>query len=337
MVRNSDGSVTAGRREPFLGLLAAWTRITVTAKGPKSGATCPWPSPLPVTCLHSRKRLIFRHCGSERLLITDTTSRIGSANATTDSSSAFHSGSSSGQPQLTFFSGSGGANYRHHDEGVSRPESSFRERTGRLGSSRTDSICGVCNRLWEQVPYANRLGMAFIVLRRSRNTRSYYLVESYRNEQGKTQRRTLCYLGREQDGTDTLAKAQAHWEQVRKQAQKELRRASGERRQVVRRRIHAARKRLAVIAAHLQLLAQAEAERRKREQQAEEAVHWQTFDRLRRQPTQENATAARRAFLVLAKRHHYASRLPARQRCLRPRACCLAKTCVVGNRGIAAA
>ena len=60
--------------------------------------------------------------------------------------------------------------------------------------------------------------MAFIVLRRSRNTRSYYLVESYRNQQGKTQRRTLCYLGREQDGTDTLAKAQAHWEQVRKQA-----------------------------------------------------------------------------------------------------------------------
>src|SRR5271163_2767537 len=52
--------------------------------------------------------------------------------------------------------------------------------------------------------------MAFIVLRRSRNTRSYYLVESYRDDQGKTRRRTLCYLGREQDGTDTLAKRR--WE-----------------------------------------------------------------------------------------------------------------------------
>jgi len=59
-----------------------------------------------------------------------------------------------------------------------------------------------------------------------------------------------------------------------------------------------------VIAAHLQLLAQAEAERRKRKQQAEEAVYWQSFERLRRQPTQDNATAARRAFLFLAKRHH---------------------------------
>ena len=81
--------------------------------------------------------------------------------------------------------------------------------------------------------------MAFIVLRRSRNTRSYYLVESYRDDQGKTQRRTLCYLGREQDGTDTLAKALAHWEQVMKRAKRELRKAKGERRQVIRRRIEA--------------------------------------------------------------------------------------------------
>ena len=50
--------------------------------------------------------------------------------------------------------------------------------------------------------------MAFIVLRRSRNTRSYYLVESYRDDQGKTRRRTLCYLGREQDGTDAQPRIQ---------------------------------------------------------------------------------------------------------------------------------
>jgi hypothetical protein len=39
--------------------------------------------------------------------------------------------------------------------------------------------------------------MAFIVLRRSRNTRSYLLIESYRDDRGKTLKRTLCYLGRE--------------------------------------------------------------------------------------------------------------------------------------------
>jgi hypothetical protein len=81
--------------------------------------------------------------------------------------------------------------------------------------------------------------MAFIVLRRSRNTRGYYLVESYRDDQGKTRRRTLCYLGREQDNTDTLPKALAHWEQVREQAKKELREARNGRRQVLRRRIEA--------------------------------------------------------------------------------------------------
>lgn len=146
--------------------------------------------------------------------------------------------------------------------------------------------------------------MAFIVLRRSRNTRSYYLVESYRDDQGKTRRRTLCYLGREQDGTDTLALALAHWKQVREQANRELRKARGERRQVIRRRIDATEARIGVITAHMQLLAHAEAERRKREQQAEEALYWQSFERLRRHPTEENAKAAKRAFLFLAKRHH---------------------------------
>ncbi len=146
--------------------------------------------------------------------------------------------------------------------------------------------------------------MAFVVLRRSRNTRSFYLVESYRDDQGKTRRRTLCYLGREQDGTDTLAKALVHWEQVRDRARKERRKAREERRRVLRRRIEAADKRLGVINQYMQLLAQAEAERRKREQQAEEAPYWQSFERLRRYPTEENAKAARRAFLSLAKRHH---------------------------------
>ncbi len=146
--------------------------------------------------------------------------------------------------------------------------------------------------------------MAFIVLRKSRNTRSYYLVESYRDDQGKTQRRTLCYLGREQDGSDTLAKALAHWKQVRVRYKRELRKAKGKRGQVIRRRIEATEARIGVITEHMQLIARVEAERRKREQQAEEALYWQSFERLRRHPTEENATAAKRAYLFLAKRHH---------------------------------
>jgi chromosome segregation ATPase len=146
--------------------------------------------------------------------------------------------------------------------------------------------------------------MAFIVLRRSRNTRSYYLVESYRDEQGKTRRRTLCYLGREQDGTDTLAKALAHWEQIIGRAKREIRKARGEPRQVIRRRIEATQARISIINEHIRLLARAEAERRKREQQAEDRLYWRSFERLCRTPTEENARAAKRAFLFLAKRHH---------------------------------
>jgi hypothetical protein len=146
--------------------------------------------------------------------------------------------------------------------------------------------------------------MAFIVLRRSRNTRNYYLVESYRDDHGKTQRRTLCYLGREQDGTDTLATALAHWEQVMKRAMKELRKARGERRQVIRRRIEATGARIRLITEHMQILTRVEAERRDRQQQAEEALYWQSFERLRRHPTEENAKVAKRAFLFLAKRYH---------------------------------
>ena len=118
------------------------------------------------------------------------------------------------------------------------------------------------------------------------------------------QKRTLCYLGREQDDTDTLAKALAHWECLRGRASKELRKARGERRRIIRRRIEAADRRIGVITRQVGLLARAEEERKKREQLAAEAVHWQCFERLRRQPTEENAKAAKRTFLILAKRHH---------------------------------
>jgi hypothetical protein len=47
-------------------------------------------------------------------------------------------------------------------------------------------------------------------------------------------RRTLCCLGREQDQTDTLTKAETHWRRAREQARKELLKARGERRQVSR-------------------------------------------------------------------------------------------------------
>lgn len=151
-------------------------------------------------------------------------------------------------------------------------------------------------------------GMAFIVLRRSRNTKGYYLVESYRDEEGRSRKRTLCYLGREQDGTDTLAKAAAHWGNVLEQCRRELRTAKGSRKEVLRRRRAAAdaRHRLLadLIAGQAGRAAAAEAERQRRERLAEEAIHWQAFDRLRQHPSEENARAAKRAFVTLAKRHH---------------------------------
>ena len=33
-------------------------------------------------------------------------------------------------------------------------------------------------------------------------------------------------------------------------------------------------------------------------------MYWQTFERLRRHPTEENAKAAKQAYLFLAKRYH---------------------------------
>ena len=120
----------------------------------------------------------------------------------------------------------------------------------------------------------------------TRNTRSYYLVESYRDDNQKTRRRTLCYLGREQDSTDTLAKALASWQQAMARSGK----GTDPRQEASAGRSSDAASRCARGPhprhhKHMQLLARAEAERRKREQQAEEALHWQSFERLHRQPT----------------------------------------------------
>jgi hypothetical protein len=133
--------------------------------------------------------------------------------------------------------------------------------------------------------------MAFIVLRRSRGTRSYYLVESYRDRKGKSRKRTLCYLGREQDGTDTLEKAIRHWEQVRDQP-------------CNRRRKTMATRKLAFLNLHLGRSAKAAFARKRKQRWAEEAPHWQAIRRLKRQPSEENAQAAKRSFRFLALRYH---------------------------------
>jgi hypothetical protein len=73
---------------------------------------------------------------------------------------------------------------------------------------------------------------------------------------------------------------------------------------LIRRRIEAISVRIGVITQHMQRLKQVEAERKKREHQTEEAIYWQSFERLRRYPTEENARATKRAFLFLTKRHH---------------------------------
>ena len=146
--------------------------------------------------------------------------------------------------------------------------------------------------------------MAFIVLRRSRNTKSFYLVESYRNPEGKTCRRTLCYLGREQDGTDTLAKALNHWHKLKDQTKKDAARAAGPRKKLLLRRFDVALQRIAVLHQHLTLAQRKEEARIAREREREEAQHWQAIDRLRRDPSEDNARLAKQAFLRLAKRYH---------------------------------
>ncbi|HKM53642.1 MAG TPA: hypothetical protein VJY33_09525 [Isosphaeraceae bacterium] len=146
--------------------------------------------------------------------------------------------------------------------------------------------------------------MAFIVLRRSRNTLSYYLVESYRDGDGNSRKRTLCYLGREADATDTLEKALAHWQKARAAAKRRLRSSKGAPRHVLRRRLEATEARIGIIVEHIRRAADADAERARRAQLAEERTRWLAFDHLRRNPTEENARAARRAFYTLAKRYH---------------------------------
>jgi hypothetical protein len=150
--------------------------------------------------------------------------------------------------------------------------------------------------------------MAFIYLRRSRNTRNYLLVENFRGPNGKTSKRTLCHLGREQDGTDTLEKALLHWQKARQALLVELRSAKGERLQILKRRRKAIETRLGIISGHIaeqtRRAAAAEAERLRREIEMEEAIHWQAIERLRRQPSRENQLQAKRAFRSLAKRYH---------------------------------
>jgi hypothetical protein len=150
--------------------------------------------------------------------------------------------------------------------------------------------------------------MSFIYLRRSRNTRSYLLVENYRDANGKTTKRTICYLGRESVGTDSLEKAHAHWKLVREALKREIRSAKGDRRQVLRRRLTGVEARIEVISKHIakekQREALADAERRKQEQEIQEKLHWNAIAQLRRHPSEENAREAKRAFRWLAMRHH---------------------------------
>jgi hypothetical protein len=157
--------------------------------------------------------------------------------------------------------------------------------------------------------------MAFIALRRIRNASSYYLVESYRDENGRSRKRTLCYLGREQDQTDTLEKAIAHWERIRKAASLSLRSSPPHRRPAFRARVGKACRRVELLrhfteqaarteAARLERRRRFEVEAEARRRLAEEAEHWQAIERLRRFPSPENADAAKRAFRTLALRHH---------------------------------
>jgi hypothetical protein len=143
--------------------------------------------------------------------------------------------------------------------------------------------------------------MAFITLRRTRNTRGYYLVESYRDKEGRARKRTLCYLGRQQDGTDTLAKALDHWQSIKEAAHRELKTARGVRRRMLRNRIKEIEERLAAIRPHAEHVARKEEERRRR---LEEAPHWQAIERLRLTPSHEHAKAAKRAYRQLALRLH---------------------------------
>lgn len=146
--------------------------------------------------------------------------------------------------------------------------------------------------------------MAFIILRRSRNTKSYYLVESYRDANGRSRKRAICYLGRESDGTNTLEKALAHWENVRKVTERAVGKSRGRRRSTLLNRMDSAQRKVTILRDRITSAEKAQTERRRRERESELAVHWACFDRLRHHPTPENASAAKRAFLALAKVYH---------------------------------
>jgi hypothetical protein len=143
--------------------------------------------------------------------------------------------------------------------------------------------------------------MAYVVLKRSRNTHSYVLVESFCDDDGRTRKRVLCYLGREQDGTDTPEKSLEHWQAEKTRLATEWTKEKGERRKRLNRRIRATDRRLATLT---EILERFSAVRREHERQTAESEHWQTFERLRRQPNEQHAQAAKRSFLLLAKRYH---------------------------------
>lgn len=146
--------------------------------------------------------------------------------------------------------------------------------------------------------------MAFITLRASRTSRSYYLVESYRDEAGTSRKRTLCYLGREADGVDTLEKACTHWQHQHSLVMRSCNAYRGERRQAMLHKLEAIEAKLGLLRLHLEKQQAAEASRRERQRQAEESAHWQAFALLRREPCEEHYRAAKRAFRKLALRYH---------------------------------
>lgn len=134
--------------------------------------------------------------------------------------------------------------------------------------------------------------MAFIVLRRSRNTRNFYLVESYRDRKGKTKKRTLCYLGREQDGTDTIAKAIRHWEKIRDEPYQ------------YRSRRQTAEAKIRLLRQYLERAAEKGSKKRIQAWERQYAPQWEAIRRLRRYPSEENARAAKLAFRELALVYH---------------------------------
>ncbi|WP_076351873.1 hypothetical protein [Paludisphaera borealis] len=143
--------------------------------------------------------------------------------------------------------------------------------------------------------------MAYIRLIRSRQTLSYYLVENTRDPNGQPRQRKLCYLGRVEDGTDTLEKALAHWKQVKQELAREFRTAKSARKPVLKRKQAAVAARTGLLAELIQIEAAAQEAKRKH---GEEAVHWEAIEQLYWEPTAENFKAAKRAYRQLAMRLH---------------------------------